>query len=264
MTKLPVHHHRLLGVEDRRVRVLDDVGGHDRILGVREDPGERALGRLADGRVDLLRARLRAELAGEVDDRAGDHRRADRHPVELAVQLRQHQADRLGRAGRGRDQVDRGRPRSARVLVRAVLEALILRVGVDRGHQAALDPELVVEHLGDRREAVRRAGRVGDDVVVLGVVGLVEVDAQGDRHVRVGRRRRDDHLLRPGVEMLGGVVALGEQAGRLDHDVDAELAPRQIGGVTLGEHLDLGPVDGEGVVADLDRRRRSARRSSRT
>ena len=33
----PVDHHRLAGVEDRRVRVLDDVGGDDRVLGVGED-----------------------------------------------------------------------------------------------------------------------------------------------------------------------------------------------------------------------------------
>ena len=30
--------------------------------------------------------------------------------------------------------------------------------------------------------------------------------------------------------MLGGVLTIGEQAGRLDHDVRAELAPRERGG----------------------------------
>ena len=50
-------------------------------------------------------------------------------------------------------------------------------------------------------------------------------------------------LLGARVEVLGGVVALGEEAGRLDHDVGAEVAPRQRGRVALGEHLDLAAVD---------------------
>ena len=52
----------------------------------------------------------------------------------------------------------------------------------------------------------------------------------------------------PAVEVLGGVVALGEEAGRLDDDVDAEVAPRQRGGVALGEDLELVAVDDEAVV----------------
>ena len=83
-----------------------------------------------------------------------------------------------------------------------------------------------------------------------GVVDLVEVDAEYDGRVRLGRRRGDDHLLGARVEVLGGVGALGEEAGRLDHDVDAEVAPRQRRRVALGQHLDVAAVDGEDAVAD--------------
>ena len=78
-----------------------------------------------------------------------------------------------------------------------------------------------------------------------GVVVGVEVDAERDRHVGLGRRRRDDHLLRARVEVLLRVVALGEEAGRLDHDVHADVAPRQVGRVALLEDLDLLAVDGD-------------------
>src|SRR5215217_4558869 len=47
---------------------------------------------------------------------------------------------------------------------REVLQPLAGGVGVDRRHQPALDADRVVEHLRDRRQAVRRARRVGDDV----------------------------------------------------------------------------------------------------
>ena len=49
--------------------------------------------------------------------------------------------------------------------MRQVEEVLVVGVGVDRRHQPLLDAERVVEHLGDRRQAVGRARGVGDDVV---------------------------------------------------------------------------------------------------
>ena len=65
-------------------------------------------------------------------------------------------------------------------------------------------------------------------------------------------------FLSPGLEVLGGVVALREQAGGLDHHVDAQLAPRKRGRIALGEHLDLAPVDGDRLVARLDPAREAA------
>ena len=55
--------------------------------------------------------------------------------------------------------------------------------------------------------------------------------------------------------MLGRVLAIGEQTGRLDHDVRTQLAPRQRRGVALGEHAQLGPVHHQPGAGDLDRSR---------
>ena len=49
-----VHDHRGAGVEDRRVRVADDVRRDDRLLGVGEDPFQRAAAAAFDRGVDLL------------------------------------------------------------------------------------------------------------------------------------------------------------------------------------------------------------------
>ncbi len=132
--------------------------------------------------------------------------------------------------------------------MRAVLQVLILGVGVDRRHQALDDAELVVEHLGQRAEAVRGARRVGDDV--LAAVVLVVVDADDDGDVRVGGRRGDDDLLRARIQVPLGLGGVGEDARGLDDDVDAEIAPWQFGRTGLDlERLDLGVADDDDVVA---------------
>jgi hypothetical protein len=54
---------------------------------------------------------------------------------------------------------------------------------------------------------------------------------------------RDHDLLGAGIEVLGGILAVGEESGRFDHDLGAELAPRQRSRVALGADRDLLAVD---------------------
>ena len=114
-----------------------------------------------------------------------------------------------------------------------------------------LDLAEVVQHLRERRDAVGRARRVRDDVVRVRVV-LVVVDAEHDRDVRVRGRGGDDDLLRACIEMLLRTVAVGEEAGRLEHDVDAQVAPGQRAGIPLGEHAHLLAGGAERPVGELD------------
>ena len=168
--------------------------------------------------------RLGADLHDEVDDRAGRDRRPHRHAVDLPLELGKHQPDRASGARRGRDQVDRGRAGATQVRVREVERLLVVRVRVDRRHEPALDPVRLVQDLGHRGDAVRGAGRVRDDVVLFWVV-LAVVDAEDDREVGIGGGSRDDDLLRPRLQVLLGVGALREEAGRLDRDLDSQIAP---------------------------------------
>ena len=82
------------------------------------------------------------------------------HPV---LQLRQHQCERLVRAGAGRDDVLPGRPRPSQVVVREVEELLVVGERVHGVDPPALDAEGLVQHGEDRRDAVGGARRVGDD-----------------------------------------------------------------------------------------------------
>ena len=111
--------------------------------------------------------------------------------------------------------------------------------------------ELVVDDLatGARQFVVQLALLM---IVVASRVVAVLVDAEDDRDVLALRGGADDHLLRAGVEVGPGLVGVGEDAGRLEDDVDAEVAPRQRRRVLLLEHLDLAPVNDERVVGVLD------------
>ena len=84
--------------------------------------------------------------------------------------------------------------------------------------------------------------------MVHGRVVLVVVDPERHRDVGVLRRRGDDDLLGARLEVQRGLVALGEEARALDDDVHAQVAPRQVGGVALGEHLHLFAVHVQVVV----------------
>ena len=143
----------------------------------------------------------------EVDDRAGRDRRAHRHAVELALELRHDDADRPRGAGRGRDQVDRGGAGAAQVLVRQVEDLLVVRVRVDRRHEPLLDAvSSSCEHLRDRRDAVRRARGVRDDVVLRPASYSPSLTPSTTRHVRVGCGCRDHHLLARRLEVLLGAA----------------------------------------------------------
>ena len=122
---------------------------------------------------------------------------------------------------------------------------------MNRRHEALLDTEPVVQHLGQRRQAVRRAGGVGDHRVLRRVVGGV-VDAETHREIRVSRGSRDDHPLGATLEVPRRCVARREHAGRLDDHLDAVVAPGDLGRVALFQLLDLLAVDRESAVADLD------------
>jgi hypothetical protein len=150
----------------------------------------------------------------------------------------------------GRDDVDRGGASAFPVLLGGTVDGFLRRgVAVHGGHETFLDAEaLFEEDVDDRREAVRRAAGIGNDVV-LGRVVFVVVDAHDDGDVFLLGRRGDDDFLGSGVEVALGFVGGGEKAGALEDDVHAVLFPRQGGGAFLdGEAFDFLPVDHEHVV----------------
>ena len=122
---------------------------------------------------------------------------------------------------------------------------------MDGRHQAADDAELVIENLGDRRQAVRGAAGVGDDR--LAGVGLV-VHTVDEHRGRVLRRSGHDDFLRAGGDVLLRKLFGQEEAGGLDDDFRADFVPLQISRALLGGQADLLAVDDQHIALDRDLR----------
>ena len=141
-----VHHLGLVEVERGRVRIVVEVDGDVGLVGIGQHALQRTIGCGADRVVDLLDGGLALGGEHEVDRRNVGGRHADRGSVELALQLRQDEADGLGGPRGSRDHRQRGGTGPVQVLVHLVEGGLIVGVGMDRRHEAALDPDEIVEH----------------------------------------------------------------------------------------------------------------------
>src|SRR5947207_5792801 len=247
----PVKDHRRFGVDDRVPGVAPEVGLDERVGAHAKDALHRTLGGGPERIVELLDRGPAADVRREVDDADRRGRDPQAEAVELALQVGDDEGKgNRGTAARRNDVLPRGAG-ATRILVRHVEDALVVRVAVNGVHQAAVDAEQVMDDLGGGGEAVRRAARIADDVVAGRVVAAL-VDAEDDRDVLTLGRGADDHLLRAGLEMGACLPCIREQAGRLEDDVDAQLTPGQRGRILLLEHLDLAPVDDQGVLGVVD------------
>src|SRR5712691_6804716 len=196
------------------------------------------------------------EVKGKIDGHVGGGH-AERDAVDLPFDFRNHEARRLGGTGGRRDDAERRGPGAAQVLVRQVEDLLIVRVAVDRRHEAVLEAPVVEHDLHDRHEAIRGARGVREDVVLRGVVFLV-VHPHHDRDVLTLGGRRDDDLLRAGRKVLLGVGSVGEPAGTLEHEVHTQRLPRELLGLLDRRHFDGLAVDDQSIALRLDGAREPA------
>src|SRR4030095_13089273 len=115
--EVAVHHRGGGQIYDRRVGIAVEVHGHQFLVGGVENALERPARGGAEGVVHLLRRRRLRQLGGEVHPRGGGGGGADGDPVQLALELGQHQPDRGGRAGGGGDHAHRAGAGAPELLV---------------------------------------------------------------------------------------------------------------------------------------------------
>ena len=118
------------------------------------------------------------------------------------------------------------------------------------GHDAGNDRESLVQGVGHRSQAVGGAGSSRDNLVILGQ-GLL-VDRVDDGLQVVASRSRDNDLLSASSDVSHALLFAGVEAGALQNNVNADLAPRAILSVLNGVDLDLLAIDDDGILGSFD------------
>merc|ERR1719163_1232746 len=149
-------------VEDRRVRLADEIRRHHLILRVPDDSLRVRLRRQLHLGLDLVVRSRGLQLARQIHHRDVHRRDPERHTRQLALHHRVALGHGLGGARGGRDDVGGGSAARAPVLALhgTIHRELRRSRRVNRRHQALLDAELVVDHLHNRSKPVRSAGGV--------------------------------------------------------------------------------------------------------
>ncbi len=234
------NHEGEFGIVDGAVGIGNDVLQDDGLVAIGENTFHRAFRSGFERGVDFSNSH--ADTGFEFHDEVGERTRwrwhAESTTVEFAFHRWNHFADGAGSTGGGRHDVYGSRTTATQVLVRKVENVLVVGVGVNRGHETALNAPGVVEHFDQRRKAVGGAGSIRYDVMFRGVVEIV-VDADADRNVRVGSGCGDEHFFCTSGKVSGGFVAVGEETSRFEDNVHAEFGPWQFRGIAFGEGVDF-------------------------
>jgi len=228
---------------------VNEVRGNDFVARVFEDALQVGLGSLLHGFADFLVGSGFDSLHGQIDNRDGRRRHAEGHAGELAFDFGAHEGGGLRSAGAGGNDIDGSGAATLPILLRRTIDGFLRRgVGVDGRHEAFLNAETFLEeNVNDRREAVRRAGSVGNDIVLL-EVEFVVVNAHNDRDVFALRRSGDDDFLGASGDMALGFFSVGEETGRFDDQLNTQLGPGELSGRFGGNHEDFLAVNDEDIV----------------
>ena len=128
---------------------------------------------------------------------------------------------------------------------------LVIRVGVNGGHGAALDLEVIMHDFGNGSQTICRARSIGKDVMFGGIVHAF-IDAHHNGDVFVGCGRRDNDLLHRTAQVLARILSFGKSAGRFHHDLRAHGLPIQLGRVLFGKDADLAAINADAVALDFN------------
>lgn len=110
-------------------------------------------------------------------------------------------------------------------LFRLVMQRLAVGISVRGVHQAMLNTKLLMQNLCGRGQAVRSATPVAHHHMLSRIILLV-VNAHHHRQIVILTRCRNDDALRTTVrDMHQRFFALGEETGRFNHHVNADIAP---------------------------------------
>src|SRR3990172_1251925 len=121
------------------MRIANDVARDEWIFRVAKHADQASFRRVPHGAIDLLRGGLPTEVNSEIDDGTVRDRNPQRVTIKLPHELRDYKTNRARGASRRRNDRHRGGAGAPQVLVRQIEDALIVGVGMNRGHEALPD-----------------------------------------------------------------------------------------------------------------------------
>ena len=254
LDKLVGQIHAGVGIEDAGAGIAHEVARNHSVFGVAQDALEFAIGSLLHGVADVFLGGGVLQIHGEVNNRHVEGGNTHRDTGELAIELGNHFAHSLGSASARRNDVARSGTAAAPVLHRGTVHCLLRGSGgVHCGHQAVLNAEGIVEHLGDGSQAVGGARSVRNDGFTGILVGIHAAHKHGSLTAiftsLAGSRQH--HILGTGLQVLLGLVHGQEQTCRFHHIFGTHFVPLQIGGIFLGSHADGVAIDNEQVLFSI-------------
>ena len=110
-----------------------EVDGDEGQVAIAKNTLHWAFGGCLEGCVDVFGGGFFAQIGNEVNDRDVGGWHADGHAVHFAFELGHDKADCLGGAGLGGDHAEGGSAGAAKIAVLEIEDALVVRVGVNRG-----------------------------------------------------------------------------------------------------------------------------------
>ena len=144
-------------IDNRRVRIVQEIDRDQRPLFICENPAERCLGRLFEEPIHFGNVRGPLHLEHAIRQRSIEQRHADRDSIQLALQLGIDQSDRGRRAGGRRNERHQRGSGAPQIFVRQIDHGLRVGDVVDGGDHAVTNPDSFVDHLHHRSQTVGRA-----------------------------------------------------------------------------------------------------------
>ena len=235
-----------MGIKYGGAAFANEISAHQLVFGVAQDAGHGTHGGGLHGGLDLVIAGRCGQIHGQVHHRHIRSGHPEGHAGELAVELGNNPAHGPGRTGGTGDDVLGCAAAAAPVLHRRAIDGFLGGSGgVHRGHQATDDAEVVMHHLGHRRQAVGGAAGVGNHVLA-GIAAVVDAHHKHRRVVLGGGTHH--HPPGTGVDVGAGGGVGKEEAGALEHVVGPHIAPVEVVGVPFGTDPDRAAIDHQLVV----------------
>lgn len=242
------HDHGQSGIDGGGGVHSPEIRRDQRYIGYAQYSLQGPISSLPEGVIDLLGDGLLRYLHHQVHngDGRGGYTKGD--PVQGPLEFGDDQGDGLGGPGGGGDDVEGGGPSPSEIPVGGIQQPLVAGVGVGGGHSTLDDVIFVVQYLYEGGQTVGGTGGVGDYFIFVLVVLVIHSHHKG-RDSLVLSRGRDDDFLGTSLQVLAASLFGGKDPGTFDHDVNSQITPGQLGGVTAGYDGYLTSSDRHSVIS---------------